>query len=229
MSRRSPFVIELTKEEQAELDARSKEYTSPYREVMRAKIVLLASQGFGNDCIAARLGMPRQIVAAFPWHDGLSPSCDRRQWRAVLWQESVARRSGAGLARTHCVRGAIAAGYSRAIRSLPAKPAASSISTDVGGKVQRWGRTITYSASTRRPASRQDGADIVHCHQPRGARYMLSTNTPEPARWPISLRGTCSEPSYLVAASARTASPLSSGSSFRSCANNRIVRRVACS
>jgi hypothetical protein len=27
-------------------------------------------------------------VAAFPWHDGLSPSCDRRQWRAVLWQGS---------------------------------------------------------------------------------------------------------------------------------------------
>ena len=63
MSRRSPFVIELTKEEQAELDARSKEYTSPYREVMRAKIVLLASQGLGNDRIAARLGMPRQIIS----------------------------------------------------------------------------------------------------------------------------------------------------------------------
>lgn len=53
----------LTKEEQAELDARSKEYTTPYREVMRAKIVLLASQGLGNDRIAARLGMPRQIVS----------------------------------------------------------------------------------------------------------------------------------------------------------------------
>ena len=62
MSRRSPFVIQLTKEEQVELDARSKEYTSPYRVVMRAKIVLLASQGLGNNRIAARLGMPRQIV-----------------------------------------------------------------------------------------------------------------------------------------------------------------------
>ena len=107
-------------------------------------------------------------VAAFPWHDGLSPSCDRRQWRAVLWQESVAQRSGAGLARTHCVRGAIAAGYSRAIRSLPAKPAVSSISTNVGGKVQRWGRAITCSASTRRPASKQDGANIVHCRPAPG-------------------------------------------------------------
>ena len=63
MSRRSPFVIELTKGERAELEARSKEYTSPYREVIRAKIVLLASEGLGNDRIAARLGMPRQIVS----------------------------------------------------------------------------------------------------------------------------------------------------------------------
>ena len=275
MSRRSPFVIELTKEEQAELDARSKEYTSPYREVMRAKIVLLASQGLGNDRIARTSGHaapnrqqvasafllraaagPRRAaarratsplfppvlwlrsrrllvscrhVAAFPWHDGRSPSCDRRQWRAVLWQRSVARRFGAGLARTHCAPGAIAAGYSRAIRSLPAKPAASSISTNVGGKVQRWGRAITCSASTRRPASRQDGANIVHCPRRRGARSMLSTNTPEPARWPISLRGTCIEPGFSVAASARTASRLPSASSFRSCAGNRIVRRAACS
>ena len=63
MSRRSPFVIELTNEEQAELEARSNENTSPFSEVMRAKIVLLASQGLDNDRIAARLGMPRQIVS----------------------------------------------------------------------------------------------------------------------------------------------------------------------
>ena len=63
MPRRSPFVIELTKEERAELEARVKEYTSPYRDVMRAKIVLLASEGLGNDSIAARLSLPRQIVS----------------------------------------------------------------------------------------------------------------------------------------------------------------------
>jgi transposase len=63
MPRRSPFVIELTKGERAELEARLKEYTSPYRDVMRAKIVLLASEGLGNDSIAARLSMPRQIVS----------------------------------------------------------------------------------------------------------------------------------------------------------------------
>ena len=63
MPRRSPFVIELTKGERAELEARANEYTSPYRDVMRAKIVLLASEGLGNDSIAARLSMPRQIVS----------------------------------------------------------------------------------------------------------------------------------------------------------------------
>jgi transposase len=31
--------------------------------IMRAKIVLLASEGLGNDSIAARLSMPRQIVS----------------------------------------------------------------------------------------------------------------------------------------------------------------------
>ena len=48
MPRRSPFVIELTDEERAELEARVKEYTSPYRDVMRAKIVLLASEGLAT-------------------------------------------------------------------------------------------------------------------------------------------------------------------------------------
>src|SRR5579871_5058514 len=63
MPRRSPYVIALGAEERAELEARAKEYTSPYRAVVRAKIVLLASQGLGNDLIAARLDTPRQVVS----------------------------------------------------------------------------------------------------------------------------------------------------------------------
>ena len=49
MPRKSPYVIALTNRERAELEARSRDYTLPYREVVRAKIVLLASQGHGND------------------------------------------------------------------------------------------------------------------------------------------------------------------------------------
>ena len=99
-------------------------------------------------------------AVAFPWLAGLSPNCARRRWPAASLQRSAAPRSGAGLARTHCAPGAIAAGSSRATRSLPARPAASSICISAAGKVQRWGRAITCSASTRRPASRQGGANI---------------------------------------------------------------------
>lgn len=57
------YVIRLTKGEQAELLARSREYTSPYRDVVRARIVLLASQGLGNASIAEHLDTPRQVVS----------------------------------------------------------------------------------------------------------------------------------------------------------------------
>ena len=56
-------MIALTGEERAELEARAKGYTSAYRDVVRAKIVLLASRGLGNDLIAARLDTPRQVVS----------------------------------------------------------------------------------------------------------------------------------------------------------------------
>lgn len=63
MPRSSPFTIELTGQERRELLSRSRQYTSPYRDVIRAKIVLMASQGLGNDVIASRLDTPRQIVS----------------------------------------------------------------------------------------------------------------------------------------------------------------------
>jgi transposase len=63
MPRHSPFRIQLTREERRELEARARKYTSPYRDVIRAKIVLLAAEGLGNDLIAARLDTPRQIVS----------------------------------------------------------------------------------------------------------------------------------------------------------------------
>jgi len=71
MPRRSPFVIRLTAQERGELEARCKEYTSPHRDVVRAKIVLLASRGLGNDRIAAQLGMPRQVASK--WRQRFCP------------------------------------------------------------------------------------------------------------------------------------------------------------
>ena len=63
MPRRSPFVITLSRDERAALEARARKYTSPYRDVIRAKIILLAAIGLGNNIIAARLNLARQIVS----------------------------------------------------------------------------------------------------------------------------------------------------------------------
>lgn len=49
--------------EREELSARVRKYTSPYRDVIRAKIVLLAAAGLTNDVIAACLDTPRQVVS----------------------------------------------------------------------------------------------------------------------------------------------------------------------
>ncbi|GBE14754.1 MAG TPA: helix-turn-helix domain-containing protein [Proteobacteria bacterium] len=63
MPRKSPYVIVLDQKEKAHLEKQARSYTSPYRDVIRAKIVLLAAQGFSNDIIASRLDTPRQIVS----------------------------------------------------------------------------------------------------------------------------------------------------------------------
>lgn len=62
MPRHSPFLINLTREERKVLEARARKYTLPYREVVRAKIVLMAAEGLQNDEIAARLNTRREIV-----------------------------------------------------------------------------------------------------------------------------------------------------------------------
>ena len=63
MPRTSPYHIELTKDERQRLEVSAGRYTSPYRDVTRARIVLLAAEGMPNDEIAARLDTPRQIVS----------------------------------------------------------------------------------------------------------------------------------------------------------------------
>ena len=63
MPRQSPFHIALELDDRATLEAIARRYTSPYRDVIRAKIVLYAAQGLGNDEIAQRLDTPRQVVS----------------------------------------------------------------------------------------------------------------------------------------------------------------------
>ena len=75
MPRTSPFKIVLSSEEKAYLGAITGKYTSQYRDVMRAKVVLLASAGCENTSIGQRLDLPRQIVA---------------KWRKRFFEERLA-------------------------------------------------------------------------------------------------------------------------------------------
>ena len=63
MPRISPFSVALTADERQTLESLARKYTSPYCDVIRARIVLLAAEGLSNDVIAARLDTPRQIVS----------------------------------------------------------------------------------------------------------------------------------------------------------------------
>ena len=74
MPRVSPYRIELTHAEREDLEARTGRYTSPDRDVVRAKLVLLAAQGVSNDLIAARLDLPRQVVS---------------KWRKRFWRHRL--------------------------------------------------------------------------------------------------------------------------------------------
>ncbi len=74
MPRSSPFFIDLRPEQARALEAQARRYTSPYRDVVRAKIVLLAAQGLSNDQIAGRLDLPRQVVS---------------KWRKRFFEEGV--------------------------------------------------------------------------------------------------------------------------------------------
>lgn len=63
MPRQSPYPIQLSRAERECLETAAARYTSPYCEVVRAKIVLYAAQGLENQAIAARVDLPRQIVS----------------------------------------------------------------------------------------------------------------------------------------------------------------------
>ena len=73
--RRSPFVIELTLAERSALESMSHRYSAPYRDVVRARIVLLAAMGLENTEIARRLDLPVQIAS---------------KWRKRFFEERLA-------------------------------------------------------------------------------------------------------------------------------------------
>jgi transposase-like protein len=75
VTRKSPYVLDLTVAQRRELETRARRYTSSYRDVIRAKIVLMAASGLDNEEIAARLDTSRVIVSKWRkrfFEDGLA-------------------------------------------------------------------------------------------------------------------------------------------------------------
>jgi DNA-binding CsgD family transcriptional regulator len=63
LPRLSPYAISLSKSEGQELRRRAAQYTLPYFQVQRAKMILLAADGLSNDLIASRLDTRREVVS----------------------------------------------------------------------------------------------------------------------------------------------------------------------
>lgn len=75
VTRKSPYILDLTAGQRRELEVRSRRYTSSYRDVIRAKIVLMAASGLDNEEIAARPDTSRVIVSKWRkrfFEDGLA-------------------------------------------------------------------------------------------------------------------------------------------------------------
>jgi transposase len=82
VSRRSPYVIELSDVDRAVLEERARTYTAPFAVVVRAKIVLLAAGGEPNSDIAGRLDVDVGVVSRWRKRycaEGLAGLKDRKR------------------------------------------------------------------------------------------------------------------------------------------------------
>ena len=65
MAQTSPHQVVLSDEQRRELERRAAAYSGSYRDVVRAKAILLAAEGLSNTEIAERLGQSRQAVSTW--------------------------------------------------------------------------------------------------------------------------------------------------------------------
>ncbi len=63
MPRKSPFKIVLANEEREHLISLARKYTAPYKDVIRAKAILMAAEGMENKEIGEKLNLPRKTVS----------------------------------------------------------------------------------------------------------------------------------------------------------------------
>jgi transposase len=79
---RSRFAIMLWAGERRFLKARARQATAPYRQVVRARIVLLAAAGLANAHIAGKLGIAPNTVGKWRkrfWEEGVDGLADRKR------------------------------------------------------------------------------------------------------------------------------------------------------
>lgn len=82
MSRRSPFEISLSDEDRVVLDRRASSATAAHREVVRARIVLMAAKGVENVEIARQVGVCVDVASKWRkrfFHQGIEGLKDRRR------------------------------------------------------------------------------------------------------------------------------------------------------
>src|SRR5579871_5172616 len=75
MPRQSPYLLELSVDQHRELQVRARKYTLPYFKVVRARMILMAAEGLGNDEIASRLDTRREVVS---------------KWRKRFFEQGIA-------------------------------------------------------------------------------------------------------------------------------------------
>jgi transposase len=59
----TPYRIELSEAERSVIEQRARSSNAPYRQVVRARVVLYAAEGMENAEIAARLDSTREFVS----------------------------------------------------------------------------------------------------------------------------------------------------------------------
>ncbi|MGH2764450.1 MAG: helix-turn-helix domain-containing protein [Actinomycetota bacterium] len=96
MPRKSPYQIALDSATRRILETRARKYTSAYRDVVRARIVLLAEKGMDNDEIALRLNTSRDVVSMWRkrfFDEGLAGLEERpRRGRPAVFPPTGRRR-----------------------------------------------------------------------------------------------------------------------------------------
>jgi len=66
-SNTTPIRLELSREEREELEHRARTLTAPYRQVIRAKIVLLLADGTTVSSVSRKVARRRDIVRKWAW------------------------------------------------------------------------------------------------------------------------------------------------------------------